>query len=189
MTGGIALRSQKIYFSKENFENENFSAAAAVSSILRIPARIRQEVFESFKGLPHRMEFVMNFDGVDFINDSKSTTVESTLWAINQIKKPVILICGGKDKGLRYEGLSPYIGKNVRFVFIIGSAKDKIYAALPGGAKKKRCGSLDEALMAAKKAACPGDAVLFSCMCSSYDMFKNYKERGNVFKRLVSEFM
>lgn len=179
------IRAQKLFFSGNGFRNEDFSAAVAAATALGISEKQAQEVIGTFKGLPHRLEYVATIEGVDFINDSKSTTVESTAWALRQIEKPVWLICGGRDKGLSYETLAPALSR-VKAVFIIGEAGEKIFNALPETARKRKLSTLDEAVAAARKSAEPGDAVLLSCMCSSFDMFKDYKERGNVFKRLVS---
>jgi len=185
LPGMERIRAQKVFFSGNGFRNEDFSAAATAATVLGIGEKQAHEVIQAFKGLPHRLEHVATIDGVDFINDSKSTTVESTVWALRQIEKPVWLICGGRDKGLSYGALGPALSR-VKAVFIIGEAGEKISNALPETARKRRFSTLDEAVAAARKSAEPGDTVLLSCMCSSFDMFKDYKERGNVFKRLVS---
>jgi len=178
-------KAQKVFFSANGFRNENFSAAVAVASLFGIDARLAGEVIQQFKGLPHRLEYVKTINGIAYVNDSKSTTVESTIWALQQIKGPVFLICGGRDKGLSYDRLLPHL-RAVREVLVIGEAQDKICNALASGpVAQRRCATLADAVQTARTTAQFGDTVLLSCMCSSFDMFKDYKERGNVFKKLI----
>jgi UDP-N-acetylmuramoylalanine--D-glutamate ligase len=131
------------------------------------------------------MEFVAEFNGVRFINDSKATLAESTVWAINNISSPVILIAGGKDKGVDYSLISkPGAGK-IKEIITIGEAADLINDALGKSFKIERAKTLEEAINLAFDKARPGDSVLLSPMCSSFDMFANFEERGRVFKQAV----
>jgi UDP-N-acetylmuramoylalanine--D-glutamate ligase len=133
------------------------------------------------------MEFVAQVKGVRFINDSKATLGESTVWAINNISSPIILIAGGKDKGVDYSLISgPGKGK-IKEVIVIGQAANTIKGALKKSFKIEEAGNLQEAVMLAFNKSSPGDSVLLSPMCSSFDMFANYEERGRVFKQAVKD--
>jgi len=128
---------------------------------------------------------VAQIKGVRFVNDSKATLVESTTWAIRNIDSPVILIAGGRDKGVEYRGILDEARGKVKKVILMGEAKDKIRAALEGQLSIDEAATLAEALAKAQAAAVAGDTVVLSPMCSSFDMFANYEERGRVFKQLV----
>jgi UDP-N-acetylmuramoylalanine--D-glutamate ligase len=142
-------------------------------------------VFDEFKGLEHRMEFVGELGGIRFINDSKATVAESCAWAIRNLPSQVILIAGGKDKGVDYRViLDEALGK-VKKVIVIGEAREKIRAALGNELPVEEAATLQEAVSRAYSLAGKGDYVLLSPMCSSFDMFKNYEERGRVFKEIV----
>jgi UDP-N-acetylmuramoylalanine--D-glutamate ligase len=143
-----------------------------------------QRAISTFESLPHRLEFVKNVKGVNFINDSKSTNVASTIWALEKIEGKVILIAGGKDKGLDYSCLNPYL-KKVRKIFLIGAAREKIAHSLSRRVDWEYKDTLEEAVAAAYQLAQGGENVLFSPMCSSFDSFSNFEERGNAFKKKV----
>jgi len=132
------------------------------------------------------MEWVRNVRGIDFINDSKATTVESAIWALNILDKPVIMIVGGKDKGLDYAPIRNLIKDKAKEVVLIGEAREKIRKALTGSTDLKEAGSLKEAVELAMGDARNGDCVLLSPMCASFDMFANFEERGRVFKEIVN---
>lgn len=178
--------SQVRLFSGTNELNLNQAAVLAVASILGIAQETCLKVFREFKGIEHRMEQAAVINGIKFINDSKSTTVESAIWALDNIKAPVILICGGKDKGADYSLiLGPAKGK-VKHLILIGQARQKIRQALAGALAAQDAATLEEAVDKAFALAKSGDCLLFSPMCSSFDMFANYEERGRVFKEIVS---
>ncbi|MFA6349527.1 MAG: Mur ligase family protein [Candidatus Omnitrophota bacterium] len=179
-------RSKVVFFGSRPSEyNPNQQAVMAVASILGIDKEVCVKVFSEFKGLEHRMEFVAEVNGVRFINDSKATLAESTVWAINNISSPVILIAGGKDKGVDYSLISkPGAGK-IKEIITIGEAADLINDALGKSFKIERAKTLEEAINLAFDKARPGDSVLLSPMCSSFDMFANFEERGRVFKQAV----
>ncbi|MFA5356621.1 MAG: cyanophycin synthetase, partial [Candidatus Omnitrophota bacterium] len=145
------------------------------------------EVFRNFKGIEHRLEYVRSVNGVDFINDSKSTTVDSTVWALNNISSPVLLIAGGRDKGSDYGAISGLIRQRSKNIILIGEARQKIRKALEGYRHIDEAASLKEAVRLAFSRAAAGDCVLLSPMCSSYDMFTNFEERGRAFKEAVFE--
>ncbi len=181
-------KAKTVYFSSaDGFMNPNQAAVFAVASVLGVDKKICIKVFEEFRGLEHRMEFVGELNKVIFINDSKATTADSARWALNNIKQPVILIAGGKDKGVDYAAVLDAARGKVREAVLIGEAKEKIGMAFDGKIPFVKASSLDEALHKAVSKAHPGDCVLLSPMCASFDMFKDYEERGRVFKALVNK--
>lgn len=178
-------RSSVVYFSESKEFNPNQAAVNAVGKILGVDKKICLKVFREFKGLEHRFEQVAEIRGIKFINDSKATVVESTVWAIKNINSPVVLIAGGRDKGVDYQGILPEAKNKVKEVIVIGEAGDKIKNALSASLKVNEAGTLEEAVQMAYKKSLPGDYVLLSPMCSSFDMFSDYEERGRVFKNAV----
>ncbi len=174
-----------VYFSEKKGLNPNQAAVLAVGSILRLDEGVILGVLKDFKGIEHRMEYVSEINNIKFINDSKSTTVDSTLWALRNILEPVILIAGGKDKGLDYTSILDLARKKIKEIILIGEAAPKIERALAGSIPVDKAVSLEEAVRKAYRKAGPGDCVLLSPMCSSFDMFSNYEERGVRFKRAV----
>ena len=163
---------------------ENLLVALLVSHIHGIGQDIIEEVVSSFAGLAHRVEPVRDVAGVSFYNDSKATNVDAAKRALESMDSKVVLIAGGKDKGGSYQSVAGLMGK-VRAMILIGEAKEKIAGELGGLTatymEKDLQGAVERALAVAEK----GDSVLFSPMCSSFDMFRDYKERGNMFKRIV----
>jgi UDP-N-acetylmuramoylalanine--D-glutamate ligase len=177
------IKSQIKYFSKE-FLNSNYSCVYRIAEIFGIGKLECEKVFSSFKGLPHRMQTVRRVNDVVFVNDSKSTNPASTIWALKNIFTPVILLAGGKDKGVDYVQIIPYL-KKVKKINLIGQAAEKIRNSLGPGIKTDTYPSLKAAVEASLKDAACGDTVLFSPMCSSFDMFSNYMDRGRKFVEIV----
>lgn len=141
---------------------------------------------KSFNALEHRIETVGEFHGVTWINDSKSTNVASTLVAMRGMTRPTVLLLGGKHKGEPYTELGPELQRTGRAVIAYGEAAPLIEKDLAGVVPLKRLGSsFDDVIAAARELAQPGDVVLLSPACSSYDMFDNYEHRGAVFKQLA----
>jgi UDP-N-acetylmuramoylalanine--D-glutamate ligase len=141
---------------------------------------------ESFSALEHRIETVGVFHDVTWINDSKSTNVASTLVAMRGMNRPTVLLLGGKHKGEPYTDLGPELKRTGRAVIAYGEAAPIIETDLAGVVPMKRLGSsFDEVIATARELARPGDVVLLSPACSSYDMFDNYEHRGAVFKQLA----
>ena len=168
-------------------ENEdNVSFIKKVLGLYNIEEDFVDVYLRDFRGLDHRLESVALKNGIIFIDDSKATNVSATTFALNKIRTPLFLIAGGRDKGLDYSLIKPFLG-NVKKIFLIGEARGKIRQNLEGCAKMQECVSLQDAVGMSFKEANPGDTVLLSPMCSSFDMFKDYKERGNVFKEAVSK--
>ncbi len=178
-------RARPVFFSQSEGLNPNQAAVVAVGSILGIDRDLMLGVLRDFKGLEHRMEQVAEINQVRFINDSKATTADSTLWALRSIQAPIILIAGGKDKGVDYGVILDEARQKVKKVVLIGEAKELIACALKDNLLIEEAGSLEEAVLKAYHKALPGDSVLLSPMCSSFDMFSGYEERGNLFKKTV----
>ncbi|MEW6074946.1 MAG: UDP-N-acetylmuramoyl-L-alanine--D-glutamate ligase [Candidatus Omnitrophota bacterium] len=182
-------KAEVAYFYEGQGLNPNQAAVMAVGSILGIPKDTIKDVFRGFKGLAHRMEYVAQVADVTFINDSKATTADSTLWALKNVEGRVILIAGGKDKGVDYR-LILAVGKDkVKELVLIGEAAAKIEAALRDVFPIQKAATLQEAVQRAYQDAEAGDSVLFSPMCSSFDMFSNYEERGEVFREAVRKLL
>jgi UDP-N-acetylmuramoylalanine--D-glutamate ligase len=164
---------------------ENLMAAIAVAKMCGCPREALQRVLEEFPGIEHRLEWVRRLDGVDYFNDSKGTNVGSVVKSLQSFKEPVVLIAGGKDKGGDYGPLRDPIARGVKGMALIGEAKNRMFSALGGLTETARLGDLEEAVCWARSRALPGDVVLLSPACSSYDMFTDYRERGRRFKEIV----
>ncbi len=164
---------------------ENALAASAAARLMGVPAPALAEVLRSFGGLPHRMELVARVGGVPVYNDSKGTNVGATEASLAGLTGPVILIVGGKDKGAPYAPLAPLVREKVKLLVLLGEAAPRIEEELGSLTATVRTGSLAEAVRAALDAARPGDLVLLSPACSSFDMFSGYEERGDLFRALV----
>jgi UDP-N-acetylmuramoylalanine--D-glutamate ligase len=148
-------------------------------------ARLAQGL-RDFSALEHRIEPVRTTDGLTWINDSKSTNVASTLVAMKGMTRPTVLLLGGKHKGEPYTGLAAELRRTGRAVIAYGEAAPRIATDLEGVVPLRRVGSSFEDVIAAARAeARPGDVVLLSPACSSYDMFDNYEQRGRIFKEMV----
>jgi len=173
------------FFARKSALNSNQSAVFKVGQILEINAQKMFDVFREFKGLEHRLEEVAVIRQVRFINDSKATTADSAIWALNNITAPVILIAGGRDKGIDYGVIAKAAKDKVKYVILIGEAKDKIAASLKGAFPIEKVDSLKQAVKRAYALSGPGFSVLLSPMCSSYDMFIDYEDRGRTFKKIV----
>lgn len=180
-------RSRVAYFQGVEGLNPNFAAVLAVGEILGIDSRVTLGVFSGFKGIEHRMEEAGDVNGVKFINDSKATTAESTLWALRSLSCPVVLIAGGRHKGVDYRVIADEARAKVRRIVLIGEARQEIASALRGTVPLIEAATLQEAVQRAFEEARPGDCVLLSPMCSSFDMFADYEERGRLFKDAVQE--
>jgi UDP-N-acetylmuramoylalanine--D-glutamate ligase len=139
----------------------------------------------AFSGLEHRLEFVAEAGGVRYYNDSKSTTAESVACAVEAFDRNVFLIAGGRDKGCDFGAIKKSIARHVKGVRLIGEAAGRMAGEWAGSSEIATSGSLEEAIESVAAEAAAGDVVVFSPGCSSFDMFKNFEHRGNVFKDLV----
>jgi UDP-N-acetylmuramoylalanine--D-glutamate ligase len=159
----------------------SLAAREAGADPTRLAAGLR-----SFKAIPHRVEPIREVDGVLWINDSKSTNVTSTEVAVTALERPFVLLLGGRHKGAPYSPLIPLLKGRCRAVVAYGEAEPIVAADLEGALPVERAGSdFSVVLAAARRRARPGDAVLLSPACSSYDMFNNYEERGDRFRAAV----
>ena len=186
MLGGSALlpRDALALLGLHNVANA-LAAALAVHEAGIAPGAIA-EGLRAFRALHHRLETVAEAGGVRWINDSKATNVSSTAVAIEAMDRPFVLLLGGRHKGEPYTRLGPLLQEQCRLVIAYGEAGPRIEADLKGVVPLERGGDFADVMRRARAAARPGDAVLLSPACSSYDMFKNYEERGAVFERLAT---
>ncbi len=182
-------RSKVTFFNEGQGLNPNQAAVMAVGSVLGIARQLCLDVFGNFKGIEHRLEFVSEVGGVRFVNDSKATTVDSAAWALRNITAPIILICGGKDKGNDYAIISDLMQDKVKEVFLIGEARAKMHSAFGRLLPVQEVNSLEEAVRLAFNKAKRGYTVLLSPMCSSFDMFVDYEDRGSRFKKAVQDLI
>ena len=166
---------------------ENMLSAIAVAKICSCPKEVIQTTLESFRGLPHRLEFVRELDGVSFYNDSKGTNVGSVVKSLGSFHEPIILIAGGKDKWGDYGSLKGIVKERVKRLILIGEARRRMAKALGRSAPTTQADTLEEAVHQAFDESKHGDVVLLSPACSSFDMFRDYEERGNLFKRIVNQ--
>lgn len=164
---------------------ENTMACIIVSKLLDVPNDVIQKSIDNFKGLAHRIELVGEFNGIKYFDDSKATNVDAVVVALKSIPKPIILIMGGRDKQGDYNPLSLLIKEKVKLLIVMGEAKERIKNAFQKIVKTVSVDSMESAVKAAVNNAMAGDSVLLSPACSSFDMFNDYKQRGDVFKSLV----
>jgi UDP-N-acetylmuramoylalanine--D-glutamate ligase len=163
---------------------ENVLAAVCAGSLMGCaPEKIRQAV-RDFKAVEHRLEFVATIRGVDYYNDSKATNVDATIKALESFPANIHLILGGKDKGSDYSLLNDLLRQRVKRVYTIGAAAGKIESQIKG-AEVVHAETLENAVRKANAVAQPGDVVLLAPACASFDQFKNYEQRGQVFKEIV----
>ncbi|HVH10184.1 MAG TPA: UDP-N-acetylmuramoyl-L-alanine--D-glutamate ligase [Gemmatimonadales bacterium] len=160
------------------------AAALAVRAAGVSPAAIRDGL-RSFRPLPHRLEPVREVGGVLWINDSKATNIASTVVAIEAMQRPFVLLLGGRHKGEPYTRLAPLLKGTCRLVIAYGESGPLVAQDLAGQVPIERGTTFEDVITRARRAARAGDAVLLSPACSSYDMFKNYEERGATFRKLV----
>lgn len=169
------------------FNLENVLAASAAACVLGADFDAIARAVHEFRGVEHRLELVGDVSGVEFYNDSKSTSVDATLKAVGAFERGVHLILGGKDKGAPYAPLIPLLKSRVREVLVIGAASKRIAQELSGTADLEEVGDLERATRTAFSRARPSEVVLLSPACSSYDQFHDFEERGRKFKALVEE--
>ena len=164
----------------------NAMAAAAVCLARGVPAEAVREGLETFAGVPHRLEEIATVGGVLYVNDSKATNVASAEVAIDSFAGGVHLIAGGRGKGSDYAPLAAPVRERCRAVYLIGETAAALHEALaPTGVPITDAGDLERAFAAAHEAARPGDVVLLSPGCASYDQYRSYEERGDHFRGLV----
>lgn len=164
----------------------NSLAAAVAARVMEVRNDVVRESLASFEGVPHRLEFVRELDGVRYVNDSKATNVNAVWYALESFSCPIVLIAGGRDKGNDYSVLKPLVAEKVRALVAMGESADKLLRELgPLVPHAVKVQSMEEAIHCARVLAESGDVVLLSPACASFDMFENYEERGDTFRRLV----
>lgn len=166
----------------------NSMAAGLSASLLNIRKDVIRQALEDFEAVEHRLEFVAEVDGVRYINDSKATNVNSTWYALESMTTPTVLILGGKDKGNDYTEIEQLVRERVSAIVCMGVDNSKLLKFFEGKVPEIRdTHSLDDALKACAELARPGDTVLLSPCCASFDLFKSYEDRGDQFKNKVRE--
>jgi len=163
----------------------NSMAAVLAGQLLGVEADSLRSTLEKFEGVEHRLEFVRELDNVRYYNDSKATNVDSVWYALQAFKEPIVLLLGGRDKGNDYSRLAELVKKQVKAIIAVGESADKVEQAFRGIVGITKAGTMDEAVEAAHSIAQSGNVVLLSPACASFDWFKNYEHRGQVFKELV----
>ena len=166
---------------------ENALAALAAGDLLGLELAAMRSVLESFPGLPHRMQFVRELDGVRYINDSKATNVAAAVASVLSVAGPVVLLAGGPGKGGDFGALADQVHDRLRAAVLIGEDAARIEAAFAGRVPVARAASMAAAVAAARERAEPGDTVLLAPACASFDMFDNYLARGDAFSAAARE--
>lgn len=177
-TSDLALRG------RHNLYN---SLAAAISArAMEIRSDVVRQSLASFEGVPHRLETVRTLNDVTYVNDSKATNVNAVWYALESFSEPVVLIAGGRDKGNDYGPLKRLFTRNVKGIVGLGESGDKVLAELGSYTEQTaRAQTMVEAIQYARLMAEPGDVVLLSPACASFDMYSNYEERGDDFRNIV----
>lgn len=192
LQGEVALFEESLVALRGEHNLQNVLAACAVAGVLGLSPSAMREGVEGFMGVPHRLEFVREWHGARWYNDSIATAPERTMAAIHSFSEPLILLLGGRDKDLPWDELASLIRQRVDHVVLFGEAAAKIQAALerPQGPKPEtidRCRGLQEAVQTAARLARSGDIVLLSPGATSFDEFCDFEERGEWFRKWVWE--
>lgn len=203
---GFFVKNHEIYYKKHkkikkivNLSNiklmgkhnlQNILIAVAVCKILKIKNQFIQKAIDTFEPIRHRLQFVKNVNGVDFVNDSKSTSPDSTITAINSFeRKPIILILGGSDKNTSFDFLAKKLSQseNLKYIVVCGETTKKIVKSLKkfGIKNFKEAKKFDDAVLFANNLARSGDTILLSPACASFDFFNSFEERGDTFEKIV----
>ena len=180
--------ARRVYFDERPASNPNEAALLCAAEALGCPPRLAVKALADFQGLEHRLEKFVARDGVTFVNDSKATTTASLAWALEKFGDgTVVLVCGGKYKTdvKDFRSLRTLIAQKVRCAVLIGVARPIMKEAWNGAVQMVEAESLDEACRLSIEKAQKGDTVLLSPACASFDMFKNYQERGRLFKEMI----
>lgn len=198
---GCFIEEESIFFNNENESNQigniksltlrgehnqyNSLAVIIIAKLIGITDEKILKAVSSFTGVEHRLELVKVIKGIEFVNDSKATNVESVWYALRSFKKPILLILGGKDKGNDYSRIKKLVKSNVKKIYAIGSSAKKIYDYFHTSISVEILDSLETSVIKAMEEADSGEVILLSPACASFDMFDNYEHRGEVFKKVV----
>jgi UDP-N-acetylmuramoylalanine--D-glutamate ligase len=166
---------------------ENAAAATLAARAMGVPDAAVADALRTFRGVPHRLEEVAEVDGVLYVNDSKATNVAAAIGGIEAFEGGVHAILGGSLKGGGFEDLRPAVAARCRAAYLIGAAAERLAADLAGSVPLHRCGTLERAVGEAAAAAEPGEVVLLSPACASFDQFRDYEDRGARFRDLVPD--
>lgn len=171
-----------------NFNTKNAMASSTLTDLLRVRKETIRESLSDFENEEHRLEKVLRINGVQYINDSKAVNVNATYYALDEIETSTVWIVGGIDKGNDYEPLLPLVNEKVKSIICLGHNNNKIIETFGNIVDFMiETESIEEAVKIAYKLADNGESVLFSPACASYDLFKNYVDRGMQFKQSVRE--
>jgi UDP-N-acetylmuramoylalanine--D-glutamate ligase len=165
----------------------NAMAAIGICCGMGVDVRIAGDALRKFAPVEHRLELVRELHGVKYYNDSKATNVDAAITALQSFNTPIVLIAGGRAKGGDFQALRPHVRQRVRTLIVMGESTDQLERELGDLARTVRVSSLHNAVEAAHSTARRGDIVLLSPACASFDQFRDYEERGHVFKAIVSE--
>ncbi|MGH7916872.1 MAG: UDP-N-acetylmuramoyl-L-alanine--D-glutamate ligase, partial [Candidatus Binataceae bacterium] len=184
--GGLRGRIAMDRFALAGQHNRaNAMAAAGAALAMASGPEVIGAALADFRGLPHRIEFICEKDGVVYIDDSKGTNVGAVMEALEAVAPPVILLAGGIDKGGDYAPLRPLLAQRARLLVLYGAAREKMRAALHGASPIAMTTTLAEAVKIAAENARRGDTVMLSPACASFDQFRDYAERGRIYQELV----
>lgn len=173
-----------------NGKHNYINIMAALNAVIAVGADVNKsiEAVKSFRNAPHRLEFVGSIYGVKYVNDSKATNVDSVWYALDSMQTPVVLIVGGVDKGNDYSQIESLVKEKVHTIIALGKDNSKVFAGFSSMVSEiKEASSMMDAIRLAHDSAKQGDTVLLSPACASFDLFKNYEDRGNQFRNLVIE--
>jgi UDP-N-acetylmuramoylalanine--D-glutamate ligase len=171
-----------------NFNIKNAMANSTLSDLMNVRKQTIRESLSDFENEEHRLEKVLKINGVQYINDSKAVNVNATYYALDSIDVATVWIVGGIDKGNDYESLLPLVNEKVKAIICLGYDNQKIIESFGNIVEFMiETPSIDEAVKIAYKLTESGEAVILSPACASYDMFENYKDRGNQFKNAVRQ--
>ncbi|UCD16980.1 MAG: UDP-N-acetylmuramoyl-L-alanine--D-glutamate ligase, partial [Candidatus Zixiibacteriota bacterium] len=164
---------------------QNAAAASLAGLLLGVNPESIAATLRTFPGVEHRMEDAGTIAGIRFINDSKATNVDSVCYALRSLDTPVCLIAGGREKGTSFDPIIRYGKRKIKEIILIGEARDKMFEVLGKEFPVQFADNMEDAVRRAFASASPGDTVLLSPACASFDMFDNYEHRGKVFKKAV----
>ncbi len=193
----IYFKENSIVFGSENFSTRNAAiqgphnianmmCAILAVSPFHIERDIIQQSLETFSPLAHRLEFVKEVDGIKFYNDSKATNTDSVKYALQSFDRPIRIIMGGAGKGEDYSILIPYLQERAKKVYLTGDTIDEMKKAFEGSVEIASIKEFEDVIQKAFSDSKEGDIIVLSPACTSYDRFKNFEERGNTFKKIVS---
>ncbi|MBI3312995.1 MAG: UDP-N-acetylmuramoyl-L-alanine--D-glutamate ligase [Candidatus Omnitrophica bacterium] len=184
-----SFQAKTVYFDEPGI-NPNYAVIRHIGDLFNIPRSVVDEVWNNFEGVEHRLEKFLMHSDVAYINDSKCTTPASLAWALEKFPdSKVILIAGGHPKSDDFDMVSELIKRKVKTAILIGEARPLLRRAWDGLCPSWETNDFHAAVQKACQSAAPGDTVLLSPACASFDMFRNYEERGNLFKQTVHEIL